>query len=175
MNEAKDLIAIGIIRKAHGIHGFCAVSGFGETLFHLDAPVTVWIGKDPQSVRRVEITDLHDNPKGFLCKIEGYDDMNAAETLRDFYLFCDTAMLPKLGKGMHYSFELEGLTVVAQDTQKVFGIVTNVENYPTVDCLDVRKEDGTVFSVAMTPDAIVSIDKTAGTIIVARSALEIEE
>jgi len=172
MNGAKDLIAIAIVRKAHGTRGQCAVSGFGETMFHLTAPITLLMGKDPESAKPVKVTDLKDNPKGFLCKFDGYDDMDSAETLRDFYLFCDTTMLPKLNNGKHYSFELEGLTVVEQNTQKVFGVVTNVVNYPTVDCLEVRKEDGTVFSVAMTPDAILSIDKAKGAIIVAGSALE---
>jgi 16S rRNA processing protein RimM len=175
MNSVNDPVAIGIVRKPHGVRGQCCVSGFGDTLAQLDAPVKLWLGRDAQSAQEMTLTQISENPKGFLCRFDGCDSMESAEKLRDQLLFCGSGSLPVLDKGKHYGFELEGLTVVTEDAGKAgnpIGIVTAVESYPTVDCLDVRRESGETLIVAMTPGVIKKVDKVEGTITVSRSAIE---
>lgn len=167
-----ERVAIGVVRKPHGVAGQCAVSGFGVTLSRLSAPVKLWLGRDAQTAHEITVTEIRENPKGFLCKFDGCDDMDSAGELRDRFLFCGAGSLPRLDKGKHYGFELEGLTVVSEEDGAIIGIVSAVENYPTVDCLEVRKEDGTTMVIAMAPGAVKTVDKEKGTITVSRSALE---
>ena len=65
-----------------------------------------------------------------------------------------------------------GYMVLGIGTGNPIGIVTSVESYPTVDCLDVRRESGETLIVAMTPGVIKKVDKVEGTITVSRSAIE---
>jgi len=167
----QDRVAIGIVRKPHGLRGQVCVSGFGNTLAQCRVPVKLWLGRDAQSAREITVTEMSENPKGFICTINGYGDMDAAETLRDHLLFCGRASLPELDKGTHYSYELEGLLVVGEEDGKPIGIVTDVENYPTVDCLEVRQDNGSTISIAMTPGVIRSIDKAEGIITVSQNVL----
>jgi 16S rRNA processing protein RimM len=172
MNADNEPVAIGIVRKPHGVRGQCCVSGFGDTLAQLSAPVKICLGSDATSARQVTVTEIRENPKGFLCRFEGCDTMDSAEALRDQLLFCDGASLPQLDKGKHYGFELVGLTVVADEDGKTLGTVTDVESYPTVDCIEVRQENGAMTTIAMTPGVIKRVDKAEGSITVSRSAIE---
>jgi 16S rRNA processing protein RimM len=172
LQDADEPVAVGIVRKPHGIRGQCTVSAFGETLSMLSAPVRIFLGRDAQSARQITVTELRGNPKGFICTFEGYDDMTSAEALRDQILFCARAELPELDNGLHYSFELVGMTVAAFEDGTAIGTVTEVENYTTVDCLEVRRDNGETIIIAMTPGVVKSVDKDSGTISVSRSAIE---
>jgi 16S rRNA processing protein RimM len=172
MTGLDERVAIGVVRKPHGVRGECAVSGFGDTLSRLSAPVTLWLGSDPQTAKEITVTGIRETPKGFLCSFDGYNDMDSAGTLRDKLLFCGKGCLPRLDKGRHYGFELEGLTVAAEEDGAVIGIVTAVEEYPTVASLEVRRDNGTIMTIAMTPGVVKAIDKEKGVITVSRSALD---
>jgi 16S rRNA processing protein RimM len=172
MNAANEPVAIGIVRKPHGVRGECCVSGFGDTLSLMSAPVKLWLGRDEKTAREMTVTEIKENPKGFICRFEGCDTMDSAEALRDLLLFCGSGSLPELDKGRHYSFELEGLTVVAEEDGKAIGTVIDVESYPTVDCIDVRLDNGATLAIAMTPGVIKRVDKAEGSITVSRSAIE---
>jgi 16S rRNA processing protein RimM len=170
--DRNELVAVGIVRKPFGVRGQCAVSGFGSTLSVLSAPVRLWVGTDAQVARQMEIVELSQNAKGFLCRFAGCEDMDAAGAFREHYLFCEQKSLPDLGNGQHYSFELVGLTVVAAEDDSAIGVVVGVESYPTVDSLEVRCENGTTILVSLTPGVVQDVDKPAGRIIVNKSAIE---
>jgi 16S rRNA processing protein RimM len=171
VNGPDGRVAIGVVRKPHGVDGQCAVSAFGVTLSRLSAPVKLWLGRDAQTAHEITVTGIRENPKGFLFKFDGCDDMDSAGALRDLFLFCNEGSLPRLEKGMHYGFELEGLTIVSEENGAKIGIVSAVGNYPTVDCLEVRKDDGTTMVIAMAPGVIKAVDTDKGTITVSRSAI----
>jgi 16S rRNA processing protein RimM len=169
-----ECVAIGVVRKPHGVHGQCAVSGFGDTLSRLSAPVKLWLGTDAdaKTAREITVTEIRENPKGFICSFQGCDDMDSAGALRDRLLFCGVGSLPRLDKGTHYGFELEALIVVAEEDGATIGIVSAVEEYPSIACLVVRKDDGTTIEIAMAPGVVKAIDKENGTITVSRTSLE---
>jgi 16S rRNA processing protein RimM len=169
---AREPVAIGVVRKPHGVRGQCCVSGFGTTLSKLCAPVKLRLGRDTQTSRDIMVREIRETPKGFICAFDGCDDMDSAEGLRDLYLFCDSNDLPALDDKTHYGFELEGMTVAAEEDGTMIGMVTAVESYPTVDCIEVLRDDGTVVVIAMTPGVIKSVDKHSGAITVSRSAIQ---
>jgi 16S rRNA processing protein RimM len=170
--QAQEPVAIGVVRKPHGIRGQCAVSGFGATLAKLTPPLKLRLGRDAQTAREITVIEIRETPKGFTCTFDGCNDMDSAEGFRDQLLFCDSGDLPELDDKTHYGFELEGLTVVAHEDNGVIGTVTAVESYPTVDCIEVRRDDGTVVVIAMTPGVVKTVDKRSGTITVSRSAIQ---
>jgi 16S rRNA processing protein RimM len=169
---AENLIAIGAIRRPFGLKGHCYVEPLGETLCKLNTPFVLLGGPDPATVRELVLLQLRDGPRGPLCKFQGIDDVDAAGTLRGWYLFCKRTQLPPLAEGKHYHFELEGLSVVGGESGKLIGTIVSVREYPTVDALDVRKEDGSIIAIPMTPDAIKSVDKGTGVVTVSEAAIE---
>ncbi len=170
--SAESLVAIGVVRRPVGLKGLCYVEAFGRTLPGLAKPAVVWGGSAPVGVRRLVLREIKSGPRGFVCKFENFDDMDAVGALRGWYLFRGRESLPLLPVGSHYQFELEGLTVIASETGRAIGIVAAVHSYPTADALEVRKDDGSTILVSMTPGTLTAVDKENGTIAVSESAIE---
>jgi 16S rRNA processing protein RimM len=170
--DAGDFIAIGIIRKPVGLKGHCYVDAFGATLSGLCLPARLSAGRDSPATQELVLQEMRPSPKGFMCRFEGYPDLDTAGALRGLYLFYGRDKLPKPPKGRHYHFELVGLTVVADETGTAIGTVTEVQKYPAADALEVRKEDGSMILVSMSGGVVKSVDSVAGVIRVSGSALE---
>ena len=64
------------------------------------------------------------------------------------------------------------MTVVISGTNKPVGVVVEVQNFPTLDALNVRKEDGSMVLIALGKGIIEKIDRDKKSIIVSESALE---
>ncbi len=62
---------------------------------------------------------------GLTLKLEGIEDRNAAEALRDIDIVIGESELRELGEGQFYVFDLVGLKVVTDDGREQ-GIVTEV-------------------------------------------------
>jgi 16S rRNA processing protein RimM len=132
----------------------------------------VLLGVSEMQTSPVVITDLKQSPRGFVIRFEGSDSRDTAETFRNGYLFLDQSGLEPLKAHEYYHFELEGMTVVTTETQKPIGVVTNVEILPTVDALNVRKDDGSMLLIALGKGIIEKIDRENKCIMVSESALE---
>lgn len=172
IESAGDFVAIGIIRKPVGLKGQCYVDAFGATLPGLRPPARLYAGKGSPATQELVLQELRQSPKGLICRFEGYQDLDTAGALRGFYLFCGRDKLPKPPKGRHYHFELVGLTVVADESGAAIGTVTEVQQYPAADALEVRKADGSTILVSMSGGIVKSVDSAAGVIRVSGAALE---
>jgi 16S rRNA processing protein RimM len=171
-NPADSLVAIGMVRKPVGLSGACYVEAFGATLASLHPPVALRAGTDPAGARELVVRSIRKGARGPVCFFEGIDTVDAAGPLRGWYLFCGRDLLPKLPEGRHYHFELEGLAVKGAGSGRLVGTVVAVRNYPTVDALEVRKEDGSTILISMTRETITAVDAAHGAVTVAESAIE---
>jgi 16S rRNA processing protein RimM len=152
-------IAIAAIRKPLGLQGWCAVTALGNTLARLKIPTTVMIGRSEAEARTIVLEKRAENPKGYRCLFEGVADCNAAEKLRDNMIFIQPERIPKLDKNEYFHFELVGMAIVAADDNRHLGVVEEVNNYPTVDALDVRLVDGRAAVIPLTKESVVSVDR----------------
>jgi len=165
-------IAIGCIRKPCGLQGYCYVDAFGKALPALRLPGKVFLGKDPNNAVASVVREKKETPKGYLCRFNDHETLEQAEEVRGDYIFIEQRDLPALEGKQYYAFELEGMTVVTLPDNKPIGVVTEVHNYPTVDAVDVRREDGTMVLVVLRPEIIVAIDREKQCILVHGAALE---
>ena len=76
-----------------------------------------------------------------LLRLEGIDDVNAAEKLKFTELYVKEEDLPKLPDGEYYFFELIGLTALLNDGNEI-GKVTNVLENNAANLLEITKNDG---------------------------------
>jgi 16S rRNA processing protein RimM len=169
---AGDFVAIGIIRKPVGLKGQCYVDAFGATLPGLRPPAPLRAGRDSVGTQELVLQELRQSPKGFVCRFEGYGDLDAAGALRGLYLFYGRDKLPRPPKGRHYHFELVGLTVVEDETGRAVGTVTEVQKFPAAEALEVRKENGETILISMSQGVVKAVDTGAGVIRVSAAALE---
>ncbi|MGB7567264.1 MAG: ribosome maturation factor RimM [Chitinivibrionales bacterium] len=167
-----ELIAIGQVRKPFGLKGHCYVDGFGTVLAGLSPPRKVLIGPGESQTSAVALIEIKASPRGYVCRFEGIESRDSAETLRGGFLFLDKNELPPLKGNEYYHYELEGMTVVTSGTRKPIGIVTEVQNFPTMNALNVRKEDGSTVLIALGKGIIEKIDRDNTCIIISESALE---
>lgn len=121
-DEPRFLI-IGQIVRPHGVRGDVRVDVYTEQPERFNWLETVYLGeKDPQPVA-VEGVRFH--KKQVLLKLAGYDDRNAAETLRSVWLQVPEAEALPLEEGEYFFYQLLGLEVVT-DAGELLGELTDV-------------------------------------------------
>ncbi len=173
MNDSagREPVAIGIIGRPRGIRGECRATAFGRTLELLTLPCTVGVGRPDGPRREMLLREVRKAPHGLICRFDGIDSRDAAETLRNRQILIDRADLPALEQGEYYHFELENLRVI-DERGNALGAVIRVHNYPTVDALEVRRDSGGTFILPMRDETIESIEPSGGLIRVHAEALE---
>jgi 16S rRNA processing protein RimM len=167
-------IAIGCVRKPCGLQGYCYVDAFGKALPALKLPAAVFLGADPFGAVESMLREKKETPKGYLCRFNDHETIEQAETIRGVYIFIEQRDLPALKGKEYYAFELEGMSVLAVPGNTPVGVVVEVQNYPTVDALTVRREDASTILVVLRREIIVAIDREKRCIFVQGSALEEE-
>lgn len=79
-----------------------------------------------------------------IAKIKGFDDRNAAESLRGTEVFINRSDLPDLQEGEYYQADLIGMKVVFKD--KVVGKVITIHNFGAGDILELDNGDMIAFN-----------------------------
>lgn len=166
-----ELVAIGKVLRTVGLDGWCAVESFGKSFESIDLPVKVMVGLNQNVTRPVSIIEIQMRPKGIVCRFDGINDLQDAESIHDYLIFIDSKMLPPLQEQEFYHFELTGMAVISDDNRQI-GIVKDVHNFPTTDSLEVQRKNGEIVLIPMNDDSIISIDKKQNRIVVNRSFLE---
>ena len=110
--------------------------------------------------RSLVVTSAHDHRNRFLVKFEGYDDREAAETLRGpLYVPGDEAR--DLEAGEFWEHDLEGLEVVHARTGAPVGTVAHVVEGPAQDLLVLDTPAGERM-VPLVAEIVVNVDVDAG-------------
>jgi 16S rRNA processing protein RimM len=165
MSEAArdDLIVLGRIVAAHGIRGEVVVKSFAAE----PAAITSYgslkvVGSD----RRIVIESLRPAKAGFIARLEGVCDRNAAEALKGAELAVARECLPPAGEEEYYHADLVGLEVRLKSGEAI-GEVRAVENYGAGDLLSVRlKGTGREVLLPFSRAAVPVVDTGAGFLIV---------
>ena len=131
------MIYVMQIVNTHGIRGEVKALHFtdGEAFFK---KVKTLYKKDDTPVK---ILSWRFQKGAVLLKLEGIDDVDAAEKLKFTQLYAREEDLPKLPKGEYYFFELMGLIGVLPDGSH-FGTVTNVIENNAANLLEFTKDNG---------------------------------
>ncbi len=119
-----DYLECGRIHNTHGCHGWVKVESY------CDSPEV--LASLPQVYRRVagaylpmRILDTGRKQETVLMRLEGVDDMNAAELLKGVVLYAARADVP-LEDGAYFLADLPGLAVIDADSGKEYGTVKEI-------------------------------------------------
>ena len=135
MSDSKKIL-VGKIVAPQGIRGEVRVQTYSEKPLDfqkLKIQSSKFGDKDFKFVRAVP------NSTVIIAKIRGFDDRNAAETLRGTELFIMRDALPALGADEYYQSDLIGFGVV-RDGIKI-GIVDCFQNYGAGDIIELDNGD----------------------------------
>jgi 16S rRNA processing protein RimM len=141
----------GRVGRAHGRDGSFHVIAPRPRLLVLGTPT------DAGEIVRRAGTD----EKPVVC-LRGCDSREAVERLHGTVLRVAIADAPALDEGEYWAHQLEGLAVT--DGERAIGTVREMRELPSVEVLEVVREDGGELLVPMVGDAIRAIDLQAGRI-----------
>lgn len=116
------------------------------------------------TTRDFSIARLRKAPKGYLLRLVGVEDRNQAEALRDAQILVDRAVLPALEEGETFFSDLVGKQVLGPDGVEL-GRVVEVVSYPSVDCLVIKRADGTSVEQPLVDDWVQPFDPKSPTIV----------
>ena len=105
----------------------------------------------------VRLSVLSCRPDAVVVEIEGYDTVEAAQTLRGGFLCVDRAHAAQLPEYTYFIADLIGLTVT--DTEgKAYGKITDVLATGANDVYEVEAPDGRSLLVPVIPQVVCNID-----------------
>jgi 16S rRNA processing protein RimM len=160
-----DYVKIGRILRSRGNRGEVKVLSEANSpeafLDFLDNNVFLSRPKDSGLTNiRIEKAWIH---KGFvILKFEGYEDITAAETLRDASVLVLKEKRPQLEEDAYYQDQLIGLGVINQSDNRHLGTVADVFQIADNTLLEVKKENGETFLVPFVRDIIHQVDRKNG-------------
>lgn len=112
-------------------------------------------------------------PSGLVLKLSGVDSREAASGLRGMYLELPSERQRELPAGSYYQHQLVGLEVRTEGGEPI-GRIIDVLARPANDVWVVQGGRGEVLVPAI-KDAVLGVDLTAGSVVVARWVLAAED
>ncbi len=155
-------LVIGRVNKPHGIRGEIRVMPLTDDPARFARLKRVFLDEEGSRSVEVESSRLH---KGVaLLKLAGYDDRDAADGLREKWLFVATEDADPLAEGEYYLYQLIGLRVI-DDQGNALGELTEVIETGANNVFVVEGESGQRL-IPDIPDVVRAIDFEAGTMTV---------
>lgn len=151
-------MTVGRIVSAHGVRGGLKVHPLSDIPSRFKIGARLWLKGVP-----VRILDSRWQNKGLFLQLEGIDDRNAAEALKDEELFVPEAA-PLDEEGVFYQHDIIGMT--ARDLEgETLGEVVDIFSTGSNDVYVIRGERGELLLPAL-DDVVREIDLASKTMTV---------
>jgi 16S rRNA processing protein RimM len=151
-------VAIGRIRRAHGVRGELCVQPYAAEPSRYASLREVAIGDDV-----MRVTAVRSHGEDMLLSLEGVSDRKSAEALRGQELFVPASERAPLPDGRYYVDDLVGLAAV-DPAGNVLGRVEEVLALPAHDVLRLSTPHGEGL-VPMVKAMVLAIDLGSGRIV----------
>ena len=159
-----EFLAVGKLRKPHGIKGEIKMTVWTEFPERLQPGVTVYLGDDylPHAIRTIR---WHN--EDILVAFEDVMDRNQAGEFRNQILYRSADDLPELPEGEIYLHDLLGLTVILEETGETLGEVIDFIETGANDVYVVQDNEGLEVLIPAIDEVILEIDLENNIILVA--------
>jgi 16S rRNA processing protein RimM len=127
-STASDLIRIGSVVKAHGLHGEVIVAPLAgnHRLYYLIEELIHFAG---ESLSVLKVAKIRPHKGRFILKLESIDDLDEAENLRGHDLYIEKNDLSKDDLSELFLWQSEGSSIITTDGTKI-GYLKEVLNAP---------------------------------------------
>jgi 16S rRNA processing protein RimM len=115
--QPESLIAIGRLTKPHGLRGELVFLPYVHDLALLPVLVQrpVFLQHGFSRAQQLTLTEWRVVHKRVLIRLQGCEDLTAAEAWREYEVLIPRHCFPPLPAGEYYWFEIEGLAVYGSD------------------------------------------------------------
>ena len=151
-----ELIETGKIVNTHGVRGELKVVPWTDDPTVFSDFTTVTVDNVPYSVRSVRFQG-----QNVLLKLEGINDMTAAEGLKNKTVFAPRSAFD-LPEGTFFVADLLGLTVVEAETDRELGKLTDVMSTGANDVYEITDSEGKKYYIPAIKDCVKTTDPEAG-------------
>ena len=161
-----DRIAVGVIRKAHGVRGEASVEPWtdsAERFEELDE-VTL-VSPDESETREMRIEGVRSHGERALVKFFGIDTPEDVQLLQNWTVEIPETQARELEEDEYFLHELIGLTLIDQQGRER-GTVTDVIEGGGGVLLAVKRADGKTFELPFAAELCTKIDLEAKQIVV---------
>ena len=163
-NAAPELIAVGRVRRAHGIRGDVVVEVLTDAPGAVFAPGRRVYAGTERGTRAPGGAELHVKratpfKDGLIVSFSELQDRNAAEVWRDRLLLVPADELQPPGEHEIYIHDLVGMQVVLPSGEDV-GVVSQVFELPQGLVFDVRRTAGGTVMIPFHESAVAFVDRS---------------
>jgi 16S rRNA processing protein RimM len=153
-----DRIAVGVIRKPHGVRGEASVEPWTDSTdrFEMLEAVTL-VSPDEKKLREVRVEHVRPHGERALMKFAGIESPEEVTALHNWTVEIPEADARALDEDEYFLHDLVGLTIV--DANGVTrGVVTDAYEGGGGILLNVKRPDGKAFELPFAADLCTEID-----------------
>jgi 16S rRNA processing protein RimM len=163
-----DRVCVAQIGAAHGIRGEVRLRSFTQQ----PAAVTSYGSLESEDgERHFEIETLRPAKDGFVARLKGVADRDAAEQLTNIKLYVPRDRLPPVeDDNTFYHADLVGLAAVTA-AGEAFGTVRAIHNFGAGDLVEIEQPGGDTMLLPFTEAAVPTVDIAGGRIVVVPPAI----
>jgi 16S rRNA processing protein RimM len=151
-------IAVGVIRKAHGVRGEASVESWSDAPDRFeDLDVVTLVSPDESQTRDVHIESVRTHAGRALVKFSGIETPEDVQLLQNWTLEIPEEEARTLEEGEYFLHDLPGLTLVDAEGRER-GVVIDVYEGGGGLLLNVKRPDGKTFEMPFASDLCKEID-----------------
>ena len=132
--ELNNYICIASIGKPRGLKGEFFINSFCEPKDNLLNYSNFFIQDD--LIKDFKLEYIKKINLKMYAKIFGINDLESIKKFTNLKIFIDKDSLPKIGNNEAYWHELIGMQVIDMETKDLLGVVENLSNFGSNDCLE---------------------------------------
>lgn len=169
--KRKNLITLGRILKAHGVHGAVKAAYFGQAPDNILRADRLWLIPKSAPSRSEPCPEPFEGhktkiiPGGLIIKLPGYDTREAAETLSGADLCVDRKDLPEPEEGEYYQADLLNLEAFTT-SGRLLGRVEKILEQGESLVLVITNEEKVEIMVPFSEDSVPEVDLRAGKLVI---------
>lgn len=159
-------IALGVIRKAHGVRGEASIELWTDSPGRFDELEAVTlVSPDETQLREVRIESVRPHGDRALVKLSGLETPEEVQLLQNWTLEIPEGEARELEEGEYFLHDLPGLTLIDSEG-RTRGVVTEVLEGGGGLILAVKRSDGRTFELPFASELCTDIDIDAKRILV---------
>lgn len=152
-------VAIGRIRRTHGIQGDCLVEPFGEMIYRSELPLKAELVDRLGKRYKTEIVSIRNGPKNLpILHFAGLDVREDALVWRGAAIEVEEPDLPPLEKNEFWEYELMGAELY-DNSGALCGMVSEIFPGSEYNILEISKEGTEIALVPFKKKIIGSIER----------------
>jgi 16S rRNA processing protein RimM len=159
-------IAVGVIRKAHGLRGEASVEPWTDSPDRFeDLDAVTLVSPDEAQTRETRVETVRNHAGRALVKFAGIETPEAVQLLQGWSVEIPEEQARALEEDEYFLHDLPGLTLVDAEGRER-GVVTEVFEGGGGILLGVKRADGRTFELPFAADICTEIDLAAKRILV---------